>query len=201
MHLFVTAIGTDSGKTLVSAILTKALDATYWKPVQAGEPTDTHTIQSLIPDVKIIPELYKLAIPASPHFAANQAGIKIDLHELRIPPLETEHLVVEGAGGLMVPLNEKDFVIDIPQFLSLEVVLVVNLYLGCINHSLLAINEINRRNVRVKGIVFNGDLHNDSAEFIAQYAGWPVLAHIPKLNEITPEAIAQMAQELLPALV
>jgi dethiobiotin synthetase len=201
MHLFVTAIGTDSGKTLVSAILTKALEATYWKPVQAGEPTDTQTIKGLIPDVKIIPELYKLAIPASPHFAASQAGINIDLHELRIPPLETEHLVVEGAGGLMVPLNEKDFVIDIPQFLSLEVVLVVNLYLGCINHSLLAINEINRRNVRVKGIVFNGDLHNDSAEFIAQYAGWPVLAHIPKLSEISPEAIAQMAQELLPALV
>jgi dethiobiotin synthetase len=201
MHLFVTAIGTDSGKTLVSAILTKALEATYWKPVQAGEPTDTQTIQSLIPDVKIIPELYKLAIPASPHYAASQTGINIDLHELRIPTLDTEHLVVEGAGGLMVPLNEKDFVIDIPQFLSLEVVLVVNLYLGCINHSLLAINEINRRNVRVKGIVFNGDLHNDSAEFIAQYAGWPVLAHIPKLNDITPEAIAQMAQELLPALV
>jgi dethiobiotin synthetase len=201
MHLFVTAIGTDSGKTLVSAILTKALEATYWKPVQAGEPTDTQTIQSLIPSVKIIPELYKLAIPASPHFAANAENIIIDLHELRIPPLETEHLVVEGAGGLMVPLNEKDFVIDIPQFLSLEVVLVVNLYLGCINHSLLAINEINRRNVRVKGIVFNGDLHNDSAEFIAHYSGWPILAHIPKLNEITPEVIAQMAQELLPALV
>jgi dethiobiotin synthetase len=201
MHLFVTAIGTDCGKTLVSAILTKALEATYWKPVQAGAPTDTQTIQALIPEAKILPELYNFTMPASPHFAGEAEGIKIDLHNFRIPPLETEHLVVEGAGGLMVPLNEKDFLIDIPQFLSLEVVLVVNLYLGCINHSLLAINEINRRNVRVKGIVFNGDLHNDSAEFIAHYSGWPILAHIPKLELINEAVIAQMALEISPALV
>jgi len=201
MHLFVTAIGTDSGKTLVSAIITKALDATYWKPIQAGSPTDSEGIASLVPGAKIVPEFFKLATPASPQFAASQENAYLDLHDLKLPQFNSEHLVVEGAGGLMVPINNQDFMVDIPQFLSLEVVLVCNMYLGCINHSILTINEINRRNMRVKGIVFNGDPVHNSAEFIANYSGWQVLAHIPTLTEVSPAMVAQMAEEIRPALL
>jgi len=201
MNLFVTAIGTDSGKTLVSAIIAEALQADYWKPIQAGLPRDSDVVAGLISNTQTIihPEAFLLTQPMSPHAAAKIDGVEIDLHQIKIPSI-SEHLVVEGAGGIMVPLNDKDFVIDIAAFQSLEVILVSNLYLGSINHTLLSINEINRRNIRVKGIIFNGLANAESMEYIKEYSGWDILLHIPQLETVDKRTIKNLADELRPRL-
>lgn len=201
MHLFVSAIGTDSGKTLTAAIITQALGADYWKPIQAGRPTDSDSIRNWVthPDTIVHPEAYLLEAPMSPHAAAKLQGIDIELHQIK-PPISDKHLVVEGAGGILVPINDKDFVIDIAQFASLEVVLVSNLYLGSINHTILSINEIQRRNVRVKGIVFNGPENLASMQYIERYSGWDTLFHLPPLPVVNGEVVSQWADKIKPSL-
>jgi dethiobiotin synthetase len=201
MNLFVTAIGTDSGKTLASAVLTEALEADYWKPVQAGYPRDTETVANLISNSKskLHQEAYLFSAAMSPHAAAKLDAVEVDLHQIKIPTIN-EHLVVEGAGGVMVPLNDKDFVIDIASFQSLEVVLVSNLYLGSINHTLLTINELNRRNLRIKGIIFNGPENKESMDYILEYSGWEMLLHIPQLEVIDKQVVRDLANQIRPNL-
>ena len=150
MNYFVTAIGTDSGKTLVSAILCKALQADYWKPVQAGYPTDSEMVKSLLPDtdLRIHPETYVSKTPASPHAAAALENVTISLNDFEVP-VHTRDLIIEGAGGCLVPLNDRDFVIDLASRFSAEVVLVSNLYLGSINHTLLSWEGIKRRSLPI----------------------------------------------------
>jgi dethiobiotin synthetase len=202
MNLFVTAIGTDSGKTLASAILVQALGADYWKPIQAGSPTDFENVKSLVSrqDVTFHPSLYNLKAAMSPHAAAALEGVEIDLHLIR-PPVSDNHLIIEGAGGIMVPLNERDLIIDIASFSSLEVILVCNLYLGSINHSLLSISELIRRNIRVKGIIFNGPENQASTDYILKYSGWDMLYHVPQLDKVNKETIAEQAELILPNLL
>ena len=127
---FVTAIGTDSGKTLLSAIITQALKADYWKPIQAGsEETDKNTVQELVSNQqsKFHKESYLLASPESPHSSAKKEGVHIDLDEIILPEFESKHLVIEGAGGVLVPLNDKDLVIDLAAKFNCEVILVLSL--------------------------------------------------------------------------
>ena len=178
---FVTAIGTDSGKTVVSAILTEALKADYWKPVQSGTvDIDRETVQRLVSNTKSIfhPERYLLKTPVSPHAAARIDGVEIDLEDFRLPQTDN-HLVIEGAGGVLVPLNDKgDMVIDLALKFDAEVVLVSNIYLGSINHTLLTINELKRRGVKVKGIVFNGIPNPETEKYILEYSKLPCLMHI-----------------------
>lgn len=197
MELFVTAIGTDSGKTLVSAILCEILGATYWKPVQAGLPTDTDWLMQHISSQAIMawPEAYRLKEPMSPHAAAAKEGILIDLDKIQKPKTRA-HLVIEGAGGLMVPLNNHDFVIDMPQEWHVPVVLVSNLYLGSINHTILSVNELHRRNIQVAGIVFNGPENKASEDFILNYSKYPLLFRIPKLASVDKGIIRALANEL-----
>jgi dethiobiotin synthetase len=159
MNYFVTGIDTDSGKTLVSAILCKALGFDYWKPIQAGFPKDSDTIKQLVTDVYIHPESYVLNTPASPHAAAKLDGIEIDLSSIIIP--KKTNLIIEGAGGCLVPINSSQFIIDIIQKLNAPVILVADLYLGSINHTLLTIKYIQSRNLYVKGIIFNGEPNID----------------------------------------
>jgi dethiobiotin synthetase len=201
MNLFVTAIGTDSGKTLASAVLTEALEADYWKPVQAGYHRDTETVATLLSNTKSMmhAEAYLFSAAMSPHVAAKLDGVEVDLHQIKIP-INNEHLVVEGAGGVMVPLNDKDFVIDIASFQSLEVVLVSNLYLGSINHTLLTINELNRRNLRIKGIIFNGPANKESMDYILEYSGWEMLLHIPHQDVIDKQVVCDLAEQIRPNL-
>jgi dethiobiotin synthetase len=139
MNYFVTAIGTDSGKTLASAILCKALAADYWKPVQAGYPTDSETVKNLVqsPQVHIHSERYIFKTPASPHAAAALESVHIGLQDFTLPNKISSNLIIEGAGGCLVPLNDRDFVIDLASKFQAEVILVSNLYLGSINHTLL----------------------------------------------------------------
>jgi len=155
MIVFVTGIGTDVGKTLAAAIVTKALEADYWKPIQAGDldHSDSHKIQTLVgSNIKILSNAYALHTPASPHLAAKIDGISIQLSNI-ITPKTKKNLVIEGAGGVFVPLNATDCVIDLIQP-DYKVIVVSRHYLGSINHTLLTIEALKNRNIPVAGIIF-----------------------------------------------
>ncbi|WP_099716219.1 dethiobiotin synthase [Flavobacterium sp. 11] len=167
MKLFITGIGTDVGKTIASAIITEALQADYWKPIQAGdlENSDSHKIKCFLSNEKTVihPNSYALNTPASPHLAAELDGIVIDLKKI-IEPKTENHLVVEGAGGVFVPLNSNDCVIDLIQP-DYKVIVVSRHYLGSINHTLLTIEALQNRKIAVVGIVFSGN-ENKATESI-----------------------------------
>ncbi|ALJ01017.1 dethiobiotin synthase [Rufibacter tibetensis] len=180
---FVTGIGTDVGKTIAAAVLTEALQADYWKPVQAGnlEFTDTHTVQSLLSNSRSVfhPEAYRLQMPASPHTAAAAENRELRLEEIVLPETRN-HLIVEGAGGVMVPLNNRELVLDLIQKLQLEVVLVSRNYLGSINHTLMTVEVLRSRNISIAGILFNGAPTPSSEKLILNYTQ---LSAFPRLLE------------------
>lgn len=198
MNYFVTGIDTDSGKSVVSAILCEALGADYWKPIQAGRPTDTDSVKILIANksTKFHPESYLLETPASPHAAAKIENIDIQLNKIN-PPSTTNDLIIEGAGGCLVPINNNDFVIDMALKFKCQIILVADLYLGSINHTLLTVNEIKSRELVVKGIVFNGEENIESQQIILRHSGWKQLLHVKKEVEIKRDTITIYAKELL----
>lgn len=165
MKLFITGISTDVGKTITSAIVVEALEADYWKPVQAGDldNSDSTKVNSQVSNSKsqFYPNSYQLNTPASPHLAAEIDGIKIDLQQIQEPKTDN-HLVIEGAGGIFVPLNEEDSIIDLIQP-DYKVIVVSRHYLGSINHTLLTIEAIRNRGFEVAGIIFSGS-ENKSTE-------------------------------------
>lgn len=156
---FITGISTEVGKTVAAAIVTEALKADYWKPVQAGDldNSDTHKLKSLVSNSETIfhENAYQLKTPMSPHAAAEIDKIKIDLEKI-VPPETEKDLVIEGAGGLMVPLNDKDCIVDLikPEYL---VILVSRHYLGSINHTLLSVEALKSRGIDNIGIIFSGN--------------------------------------------
>lgn len=168
MKLFITGISTDVGKTIASSIVVEALEADYWKPVQAGDldNSDSHKIESYISNNKTIihKNSYLLNTPASPHLAAKLDAIAIDLNKITEPSTKN-HLVIEGAGGLFVPLNDTDCVIDLikPDY---KVVVVSRHYLGSINHTLLTIEALQNRKITIAGIIFNGNENKSTEEII-----------------------------------
>ena len=180
MKLFITGISTDVGKTIASAIITEALEADYWKPIQAGDldNSDSHFIKSKITNKKsiIYPNAYQFYTPASPHLAAELDGITIDLKNI-IEPKTTNHLVIEGAGGLFVPLNETNFVIDLiqPEY---KVIVVSRHYLGSINHTLLTIEALKSRKINIAGIIFNGDANKATETIILHKTGLKCIGRI-----------------------
>jgi dethiobiotin synthetase len=182
MKLFITGISTDVGKTIASAIITEALEADYWKPVQAGDldHSDSHKIQNYISNNKSIihENSYKLNTPASPHLAAEIDGITIDLKNI-IEPKTKNHLVVEGAGGVLVPLNTNDFVIDLVQP-DYKIIIVSRHYLGSINHTLLTIEAIKNRGLTIAGIIFNGNENKATESLILNYSK---LKFIGRIND------------------
>ncbi|NQY27947.1 MAG: dethiobiotin synthase [Flavobacteriaceae bacterium] len=179
MKLFITGIGTDVGKTIVSAILTEALEADYWKPIQAGELTtgDSHTVASLISNskTKIHPNSYALKTPMSPHAAAKIDGITIDLKKI-IPPKTKNSLVVEGAGGLLVPLNDTQTILDLIQP-DYKVIVVSRHYLGSINHTLMTIQLLQQKGFDVS-VIFNGTENKTTESIIEKMTGVSVLGRI-----------------------
>lgn len=181
MQLFVTGIGTDVGKTVVAAILTEALQADYWKPVQAGDlaNSDTHKVGRLISNDKTVfhQSAYALETPMSPHAAAAIDGVEIGLDKIKRPKTDN-HLVIEGAGGLLVPLNNSDTVLDIAQHND-HIILVSRHYLGSINHSLLSIALLKARGFKNISLVFSGDEHPTTENIITTtHPDVPVLARI-----------------------
>ena len=190
--VFVTGIHTDVGKTLVSAWLCLHWDACYWKPVQAGvEPqTDTEWVRRVtgLPEERFFPEAYRLAWPASPHAAAAREGKEILAGALQLP--ETERtLVVEGAGGLMVPLSDDLLVIDVLEGWKLPTVLVVQTYLGCINHALLSVEALRKRGIPLLGVVMNDGGRPESEGVILRGAGVPLLGRIPRMEGVSREGL------------
>lgn len=194
---FVTAIGTDSGKTLVSAILCEALNADYWKPIQSGLPRDTETVQSLVTNTitQFHPERYLLNTPASPHASAKIDKVNIRLDDFTIPS-SSNHIIIEGAGGCLVPINDDDFVIDLAKKFQSRVILVSNLYLGSINHTLLTLEALRKRDLPIEGIIFNGTPNYESERIILHHAMLPVLLRIQPEKTITPGIVAKYASQL-----
>lgn len=196
MRYFVTATDTGSGKTWISALLCYALQGAYWKPIQAGKPTDSHQIRSWLgPKAHIFPEAYRLQKAASPHEAAFFENTRIDLKQVPCPKSK-KPLIIEGAGGLMVPLNETFFMIDLLLQCQAQVILVINTYLGCINHGLLSAQLLKTRKAAVRGIIFNGPPMPESENAILTHSGYPCLLRIPKLEKIDNKAIAHYAKKL-----
>lgn len=216
--IFVTGIGTDVGKTIAAAVLVEALEADYWKPVQAGFDTGTDStfIQTIISNKrsKIHPETYKLQLAASPHIAAREENSKIDLDKIEADHFKivnsewsivnvgnsttthhsplTTNLIIEGAGGLLVPLNENEFVLDLIKKLKAKVMLVSRHYLGSINHSLLTAKVCKENNIDVLGWIFN-DHYMDYENEIVQWSGFPKIASLPYSTQITKVFIKEQA--------
>jgi dethiobiotin synthetase len=196
---FITGIGTDVGKTIVSAILTEALKADYWKPVQSGvaDGTDKGLVSSLITNTTSVchNESYSFQEPASPHLAASLENQKIKLEQMHLPDTQND-LIIEGAGGILVPLNDSNYVIDLAQEFEADVILVCRNYLGCINHSLLSIDYLVKNNFPVKGLVLVGNFDKAVKLAITNYSELPVLAEIPEMSEISKETILNQAQKI-----
>jgi dethiobiotin synthetase len=195
--LFVTGIGTDVGKTIAAAILTQALEADYWKPIQAGDldHSDSKKIKSQISNYKsqILENSYQLNTPASPHFSAQLDGITIDLNHIK-EPKTNNHLVIEGAGGLLVPLNDTDCIIDLIQK-DYEVILVSRHYLGSINHTLLSLEALKNRNIPCAGIIFSGDENPATESIILAKSGVKFLGRINNEPYFDANVIAYYADQ------
>ena len=196
---FVTGTDTDVGKTLVSAWLMTHLDADYWKPVQAGtEPeTNSATVRRLaeISASRVLPEAYVLPDAMAPHEAARRAGIRIDMAKL-VPPRTDRLLVVEGAGGMLVPLTNEAYVIDLAVELHLPILLVARSTLGTINHTLLSIEGLRRRGLPLAGVVINGPETPHNRVAIERYGDVDVIAEIPWLPSVTRATLLEIEPEL-----
>lgn len=197
MKYFVTGIGTEIGKTITSAILTEALKADYWKPIQAGEleNTDTNKVRSLISNKKsnFHKESYRLKHAMSPHAAAKREEVYINLTKIKAPKHHNP-LIIEGAGGLLVPLNDTHCIIDLIKQIECEVILVSKNYLGSINHSLLSIEALKSRSIPIKGILFNGPENTETKEIILSKTGLTYLGSIPLLDEINKKSIKEVSR-------
>jgi dethiobiotin synthase len=201
--VFVTGTDTGIGKTVVAACLARAWQAGYWKPVQTGAATgddDTATVAALadLPAERILVPAYVLQAPLSPHAAAELEGTRISMDA--IAPPETPHpLVVEGAGGLYVPLNERDFMIDLMARLALPVLLVARSTLGTINHTLLSLAALRARALPIAGVVLRGPPNAGNRAAIERFGQVRVLAELPRIDPLNKDAIERLAA-LIPSL-
>lgn len=194
-EIFVTGTDTGIGKTVVAAMLAQGLNASYWKPIQAGleEETDTEFVKRTtdLSDSQIKPERYRLNTPMSPHAAADIDGVSISMSDLELPDYETDHLVVEGAGGLMVPFNDEDMIIDLISYLELPVVLVARSTLGTLNHTFLSLEALRSRDIPILGVVLNGPRHKSNYETIKEYGDIDILAEIDELSVLNPSSLSR----------
>lgn len=193
-RILVTGTDTDIGKTVFAAALTRALDGCYWKPVQAGleDGTDAQTVARLagLPADRVLPEVWRLRTPASPHLAAALDGVEIDADALAIP-LCDRPLVVEGAGGALVPLNDRVLFAEVFARWRLPTVVCASPRLGTINHSLLTLEALRSRGVAVLGVAFIGDANPSSEEAIVRFGAVKRLGRLPRLEPLTPESLAE----------
>jgi dethiobiotin synthetase/malonyl-CoA O-methyltransferase len=193
--VFVTGTDTGVGKTLVSAWLVHHWNADYWKPVQTGaaEDDDSATIARLAPKARIHPPAYVFQAPLSPHEAARREHARIDLSAL-VAPVTDNVIVVEGAGGVMVPLNELALTVDFMERLRFQAVVVARTGLGTINHTLLTLDQLRRRRIPVLGVVMNGQKNPANRQAIEQFGGVPVLAEIQPLFAVTEKVVAGLPE-------
>ncbi|HEY8366670.1 MAG TPA: dethiobiotin synthase [Bacteroidia bacterium] len=194
---FVTGIGTDIGKTVVSAVLCRRLNAAYYKPIQAGnlENLESDFIKNLVPGITIFETKYKLNNPLSPHLAAKLDNVRIDIENITLPNFK-ESLIVEGAGGILVPLNDEFTILDLIKKLKLPVIVIVKHYLGSINHSLLTCEVLKQSGVEIAGIIFNGESNEESEKIILKRTQIPCIGRIPELEKLNQEAIEEASKQL-----
>ncbi|WP_026186832.1 dethiobiotin synthase [Ensifer sp. BR816] len=197
-RIVVTGTDTGIGKTVFAAALTDALAGCYWKPVQSGldGETDSETVERLgrLEPCRILPEAYRLATPASPHLAARLDGVTI-LPDTLSPPRTEAPLVIEGAGGLLVPLTERTVFADVFQGWRIPVVLCARTGLGTINHTLLSLEALRVRSIPVLGVAFIGDEQADTQRTIAELGGVRMLGRLPRLDPLTPDGLRQTFRE------
>lgn len=203
---FITGIGTGVGKTLAASILTEALHADYWKPIQAGfaEGTDTETLQSLISNSETVihPEMYRLAMPASPHIAARDASVTIDLNAIcekakkLAQTTGNRPLLIEGAGGLLVPLTDRLLIADLVEMMGARLIIISRNYLGSINHSLLTAAYCKNRELPVAGWIFT-DQYLSYENEIVNLSGFPFLGSIPLMDNIDANTVRKQADQLV----
>ena len=199
-HIAIVGIGTEVGKTLVSAIASVAFNATYWKPIQTGYLSgkgdiDSRTVYNWT-KASVHPEAYLLQEPLSPHIAAQIDQVEIDINTLHIPKNIKGNLIIETAGGLMVPINDQIVYLDIIQQWNIPVILTMNQYLGNINHTILSIEMLKSKNIPILGIVSNGVALPDTNRWIEQYSKIPIILEIPRLETISAEVIQKLAAQL-----
>ena len=193
----VTGIGTDVGKTVVSAILAESLQANYWKPVQAGDldNSDSTKVERYTSNVNLLPEKFKLTEPMSPHAAARIDGVQITKEDLNLPAV-SGNLIVEGAGGLLVPFNDDGLLFaDLLEYWGLPTIVVSRHYLGSINHTLLTMETLKKRGVEVAGIIFVGNENNETEQVIKSVTGVKVLGRIPIAKELNDKFIQEQAKQ------
>ncbi|NJK64220.1 MAG: dethiobiotin synthase [Synechococcaceae cyanobacterium SM2_3_1] len=194
-QIFVSGTDTDVGKTVISSLLTLGLGALYWKPVQSGlfPLTDTEYVRQVtrLDPSHFLPERFRLSQPLSPHASAAIDGVNIKLADFWIPSHSKPYLVVEGAGGLLVPLNRKDLMIDLIRYLELPVCLVARSTLGTINHTLLSIAALRQANIPIWGVILNGPRNRSNREAIIHYGQVTVLGEVDMLNPVNPETLLE----------
>jgi dethiobiotin synthetase len=193
LSFVVTGTDTDVGKTLFAGALAAALGAHYWKPIQAGvDPADSELVVELagLPADHVIPEAYRLSTPASPHLAAERDGIAINPDSVRLPDLPGP-LVIEGAGGVLVPISRTKLVIDLLKAWGAPVIVVARTALGTINHSLLTIEALRSRGIPILGIAFSGDPNPESEEIIQSLSGVKRLGRLPHLQNVDPASLSE----------
>jgi len=194
--LFVTGTDTNVGKTLLSALLVAALDAIYWKPIQTGatEGTDRQTVIKLaeIPEAQTIPESYCFDPPVSPHLAAESSGVKIDLARIRVPVKVDKPVIVEGAGGILVPINDSESMLDLARHLGFPTLIAARAALGTINHTLLTVRALRCAKMSVKGVVMIGSRNKDNERSVEHFGVAPVVGWIPWLDKIGRQTLLQV---------
>lgn len=200
--VFVSGIGTEVGKTVVSALLVRALKADYWKPVQSGDldHTDTMKVRAWAGETAgtFHPERFRLNLPMSPHASAADDGIHITLQDFELPATHN-FLVVEGAGGLQVPLNDEDCIIDLISKLGLPVVLVSRHYLGSINHTLLSVEALRQREIPIAGLIFNGAPHPSTETIIEKMTGIQPLFRMGEMEALNDDCFERQVRRVGPA--
>lgn len=196
--IIIAGIGTDVGKTLVSAVLVEALGADYWKPIQAGslEATDTDRVRQLVTreDVTFHPEAYRLQAAISPHAAAAREHIEIEVDELLLPPTKRQ-LLIELCGGLMVPVSRQQQQLDAFIDWDPQIILVSRHYLGSINHTLLSIEALDSQGLSLMGIVFNGESDPETENVIVEQSGAHVIGHLRPEETLNPSIIRSYADQ------
>ena len=194
--LFVTGTDTNVGKTLLSALLIAALDAIYWKPIQTGatEGTDCQTVIKLaeIPEAQTIPEAYCFDPPVSPHLAAEASGVKIDLACIRVPAKFDKPVIAEGAGGILVPINDSALMLDLARHLGFPVLIAARTALGTINHTLLTVRALRCAKMCIKGVVMIGNRKKETERSVEHFAAVPVVGWIPWLDRIDRATLLQV---------
>jgi dethiobiotin synthase len=193
-RFFITGTDTGVGKTVVSALLCAALDAYYWKPIQTGtrEGTDTHTVARIagLPRAKLLREIYRFAPPVSPHLAAQKAGVRIRLDKIVLPTIGwKDDLIVEGAGGALVPINDTQLTTALMKHLALPVLLVTRTTLGTINHTLLSLAALRAAGLEIRGVVMCGKPNADNRRAIEHYGKTRVVGVVPPLKKLNRAAL------------